>query len=293
MKKTDVIFIEDDPTVHEVLFDAAIQKGIFIHHFTNGEEGFNKLKSTHKIKGLILDGECYINKQSKTPEPKFLSEALRQLREIESQSDRLIPTVVFTGSPDQFRRFFGEENITIFSKGDGPNDMLTHLKKLINKSPDEIIRKKHPDVFAIFEKEYLSEKDEIKLLSIVKELNSNDKAQILNNIANVRPFLESIQTAMNKVDSNISPNNYSFNKFKKHLAGNLKYTPNERPQPTTEVYVGDYLSKLIDMTYSVSSIEGSHHSESLITKYTYNSLVNALLEILLWFGAWMDERSDA
>jgi hypothetical protein len=171
--------------------------------------------------------------------------------------------------------------------------MLTHLKKLINKSPDEIIRKKHPDVFAIFEKEYLSEKDEIKLLSIVKELNSNDKAQILNNIANVRPFLESIQTAMNKVDSNISPNNYSFNQFKKHLAGNLKYTPNERPQPTTEVYVGDYLSKLIDMTYSVSSIEGSHHSESLITKYTYNSLVNALLEILLWFGAWMDERSDA
>ena len=57
----------------------------------------------------------------------------------------------------------------------------------------------------IKDQEYLSEKDEIKLLSIVKELNSNDKAQILNNIANVRPFLESIQTAMNKVDSNISP----------------------------------------------------------------------------------------
>ena len=153
---------------------------------------------------------------------------------------------------------------------------------------------KYPaDGTVLGEVEYLSEKDEIKLLSIVKGLNSNDKAQILNNIANVRPFLESIQTAMNKVDSNISPNNYPFNKFKKHLAGNLIYTPNEKPQPTTKVYVDDYLSKLIDMAYSVSSIEGSHHSESLTSKYTYNSLVNALLEILLWFGKWMDEKNNA
>ena len=293
MKRTDVIFIEDDPTVYKVLYDVALQKGIYIHHFTNREEGLNKLKSTHKIKGLILDGECYEDKHSTVAKKTFLDGTLRELREIETQSDRLIPTVVFTGYPDFFKGFIDERYTTIFNKSNETNKMLDHLKKLINKSPDEKIRKAYSDIFSIFEKEYLSEKDEIKLLAIIKGLSSKDEAQMLNNIASVRPFLESIQSAMNKVDSNISPNGYSFNKFKKHLAGNLIYTPNEKPQPTTEVHVDDYLSKLIDMTYSVSSIEGSHHSESVPSKYTYNSLVNALLEILLWFGVWMDGRSNA
>lgn len=290
-KKYNVIFIEDDPTVFETLDTPSRRNGLVITHFTNGEEGFEALESSRKYKGLILDGSCFEKKEDEIPEDAFLYTAINRLKDIQNKQNRYIPTIVYTGYKPQFEKYIKDDEIKIYSKSDDSFTMLNDLKEKIKKTEEQQILIKYSDIFDFFDKGYLPEKDEMILLSLIKDFNTNDPTVIWRNIGNIRPIMESFQKSMNKVNPKVSPNNFSFNDFRKHLGGNRNYNKKLGYEvPTKTVYVEDYLYELIKMLYSITSIEGNHHSKNKLTKYSYNALVNGLLEVLVWFGNWMDDQ---
>jgi hypothetical protein len=299
MKRLDVILIDDKYDVFESLQLKAAMKGIILHHTDNGEEGFALYESSSKFKGIILDGQCYRNKEQISKgdkaEMKFLVWAIDKLKEYKLNGS-YIPAVAYTAHGDAYEPLIPGKLLDIYQKDQDTDQMLDRLRFLINTSEEQKLKIKFKDPFKVFEKGYLSKKSESTLIGMVKKYDSPKLEDINNFISSIRPFFEAIFTKINQTNTNkvYAPDEHfqyekiNINRLIKNLAG--KPTYENKHKPTSDVLAPKVVTTLMSNLYNLSNDDGAHFSEYQTDRYFFRSQLNALLEILVWFGRWMDEN---
>lgn len=298
MKRLDVILIDDKYDVFESLQLKAAMNGIILHHANNGEEGFALYESSSKFKGIILDGQCYQNKEQISKGDKaemdFLVWAIDKLKENEGNGN-YIPAVAYTAHGNAYEPIIPEKLLDIYQKDQDTDQMFDRLRFLINNSEEQRLKIKNKAPFQVFEKGYLSKKSEKTLIGMVKKYDSPKLEDINNFISSIRPFFEAIFTKINQTNKEYAPDQYflyekfNINKLINNLAGFPDYK--NKHKPTSEVLAPKVVTKLMSNLYNLSNDDGAHYSEYQTDRYFFRSQLNALLEILVWFGNWMDEQT--
>lgn len=259
-----ILLIDDEISACEGLAKLADEKyGIAIEYFHNHDEGFAELLKNPKYQALILDAKCLINKEQETESDDALDYALKKLADFEQKTGRYLPFAVNTGY-EYFAQFFAsglkERKARIFSKAKPKGELFEYLIAEINNAENTQIEKQYADVFEIFTKGYLDNDVKQNLLNILKNMSKVEIAEVRKNLALIRVTKENILQIL------------------------LTHTKFSQPNLI--------FSLSNDLIHKVASNYGSHNPKSkdiAPTKYTVISLVNALLEILLWFKTEMEK----
>ncbi|MFQ5750782.1 MAG: hypothetical protein ACE5HI_02195, partial [bacterium] len=207
-----------------------------------------------------------------------------------------------------------------------PKAVTDFVENKINKFEELVIKSEHRAVFDIFSKGHLDASFENDLLSVLKEINSQDPSIIKKNVSLLRQVFE--VGVLNKVVDVLRritdveeikeqiPKDYDYQKkYKNYVIGLLDdkeegnpkireiltflngTTEKKRPfKPFTREHISDSNYSLSNSFWKVSS-EIAHGGKSQNksvgykpTRYTLPILVNMLLDFLIWFGDFMDKH---
>jgi vacuolar-type H+-ATPase catalytic subunit A/Vma1 len=296
IKPINVIIIDDEKEYCMTLKNVAKEFGILLTDFQNLEDGFQVLEESYKYKGIILDGKCLLDPNQETPRDVFITQALRRLDRIQMMKERTIPAIINSAYIDDLEHMLPDD-IQRYDKGKNNKEMFQFLRAEINKTEEMQLINKYAEPYSIFESEYLDSNVERDFVVTIKHMNNNDSVSINNNLARMRTILEAIYKKMNQINKTVVPdhffegNNVYVRGILKHLSGNPEKNTSQKWVITSEVFQPRYIGKLVDSIYSVTSDEGSHHSENQPSRFTVISNVNSLCEIIIWFGKWMEEQT--
>ncbi len=169
---------------------------------------------------------------------------------------------------------------------------IGRLKDILNDFKRGNFRVKIKDVFAVFDQGLLSKDLEKEFVKTVSGMDNHNLTTIKDNFARIRRIQEGIYIALSKSSPDIIPikllkNDNGFLRMRpilKHLSGNWNY---ERGSHTTRQWQNGIIASYADSVYSIASDNGSHtpyeSPDYLPTKYTVQSSVYALCDLLLWF----------
>lgn len=253
----DIILIDDEKEYCATMKNESRYYGMRVTDFQNWEEGIREFLSDVRYKALILDAKCLIHQDDEKEDMNFLPYVLDKLREIEVNTNRHIPFVVSTGYFDNlvmFEKTLQERKAKIFSKTAPKKEMFEYLKSQIERSGEIQIEKEYADIFELFEKGHLDATFRSELMTLLKEMQTEDERKIADNFAAIRRIKETLMRV-------------------------VKEKKPDFKQPKM-VYEFSNLIKNVSSTY------GSHGDKKLdykSGKYAIISLTNALLEMLLWF----------
>lgn len=302
MKPIDILLIDDEKEYCASLKTNARNFGIRIFDYQNLEDGFKELEtSNYKYKALILDGNCLLTAKDEKETSKFLPAALEKLNEFEQRYERHIPCVVNTGYYDRFEIFtdvLKNRRAKMFQKSRPKEEMYTYLLEEISNTEVRKIEREYNDIFDIFRNNYLEDPIRDEMFDLLKNMHSSNTAKISKNLGAIRRVLESIYQALNKSESKIVPDScFKANKdlryweVSRYLSGNPAKSNSYKHTP--KYGFTKLIKDFSDTIYKVTSDNGSHNSyetKSLPKKYTVISVVNMLIEVLLWFKEVMDRE---
>lgn len=97
-KCIEVLWVEDNKSLHEIYPLQAETYGIDMVPFENWEDAFKQLTSDYnKWDAIVLDAKCKINKESADNAVKFLPEVFTALTLLSEKNKRIIPWYVLSG----------------------------------------------------------------------------------------------------------------------------------------------------------------------------------------------------
>lgn len=293
-----IILIDDDyEKFSKTFIQTAKAYGFIVTWFSNLKEGFNCLKKdkAKKYKALILDAECYVNREDKHNTDAFLGKAITQLPNI--SKERYLPTVINTAYSkkvltEPFKTLLKEQNISVFIKGKDGEALLDHLRDELANAPSFYIEQTYADVFTIFDKNYLAPDYKTSLITILLDGEKLDKRGAC--LAAMRKFLEVIfEKVANILERPEIFFNYGKVRYLK-VAKALREKRNDNLESNHETKKQIYNFESYHETfvknihYTASNYGGSHAGE-LPSLLVIKSLTYGLLELLTWFQKAMDE----
>lgn len=300
IKPLNVLYIEDEKQDYERLQMEANPYRILLTHETNLEEGIKTFreKGEKYFDGIILDALCLIRKEDNSPKKAHV---LKAWKEFHALAPSLLK-VIFTGETafaQNLHELLEESEVYIFNKGSGDDvsKMLTMFVDESRHKEDRIIATRFADVFEIFDKGFLDSSDRETLLECIKNMNSNEEARIKNTLSGIRRLQESIYRAINKVDSKMVPDEFLLNGktdyrgIQWHLRGQFN-RDTRKSEGEEYVPMGTNIDQFADSIYTVVSNYGSHKKFSEVSKYTLSTITFAILDLLLWFKGFVQERTE-
>ena len=298
-----VLFVDDNKEYGKLLKITAEEYDIDLECKTNLEEMINYLSiNKFNIGGIILDIKC--KKTPNSPEDEsFIGAALTFLQANEEL--KYIPRVILTGDKNGYFKSVGKifSDETLFHKDFQEFDKLfTCLKEKAEHLASLKLRDTYKDIFNIFEKDYLDIEIENHVFILLNNKDKNELTEIIKNLGLIRTIQEKILQTLNKKDKNVLPNNcFKLNKdlkfwdAHKHLSGNK--TKDNNYKPKTISYYSGIIETFSETIYKVSSDNGAHspyeNPDYYPTKYTDQSLTFALMDLLKWFEARMDNITNS
>ena len=291
-----VLLVDDDTEFANSLKRQAADYQIFIIHKTNFKDMEECLPvNIGKIACVILDLKCLIDPDSSAPREEFLSKAIRLL----DQKYPHLPRFVLTGDSA------GYDHVELYSPDEKrfkktQSDIISLFQEIHSLDVKEIrIRSRYSSVFSIFDLGIMPVETEGQLLELLSNQESEYYNDILDNLSKIRRIEESIFQTLNKKRPDILPSSsfkdngdISFWKVHNHLKGNP--TKESGHKATQEVYYSGPMDALSEMVYNVSSDHGAHtpyeNPDYRPTKYTIIASVNALLDLILWFGSMIKSK---
>jgi hypothetical protein len=245
----------------------------------NLEEGIDFITENARIKAVILDGHCFVQKnQKEPPSQNFVSNALLELAELKGSQERVLPFCVCTAHPADFEADL-EGIAPVFAKGQDHEAMFAFLKSQIKQLPQTRIREQHPLVFD--DLELLFDQDlEDELIRLIMLNSLQSEANAITLLTTTRRLLEAALAAMCRKMLNKDPE--SFAKGRGSYA--TPVTDALRQQGKVPLTV----LQLSQHTYSFCSRYGSHTSlrDDRGYKpglYAAERMVVSLLEVLSSF----------
>ena len=243
-----------------------------------------------------MDGKGQINESTKSDDDVHLINAIKRLNHMEN--DGLAPLyVILTGYIDQYK-FYEGIGIRVFRKGRDELEMLNFLKEKIKDSDEYKARYQFPDIFEIFDKNYLTPKHKGNFITIYKKLNGQHISEEESALTLIRRFLEGIYRKLNQVNCKIVPD-YLLNdegikvgEITTLIAGSPRYNKEKEifeVSSPEDCYMPLHIYYLAQCLQKVGSAIGAHdhHRDG---KYILKSQFYTLLEILIWFKTVVDQN---
>ena len=305
MQPIHVLLIDDEKDYCDSLKTNARISGILIADFQSLDEGLKELEKELKYKAIILDAKCMVDKSQSVDNFDFLPVALDRLKVFEQQYNLHLPFVVNTGyigekELSMVKRQIDERKGKIFSKTDTKDDLFNYLISEINILEITKFEKDFEKVIQVFEKGYLPNNMRNDLFKVFQKKDSSNPTDIKDNLSTIRRILDEIFSKISSSKPFVLPSaKNTFNKKVKHLSGNIQESPvgSGNYIPSTNKYQASTIEFLSTAIYRISSDFGSHavptisaRNQPMPTSMTVNSLVYAIMEIILWFTELMDNE---
>lgn len=282
-----VLIIDDDKAFVEELQRDANPHRIVLEHAMSLEEAVELMdeRGEKAFAGIILDVICLKGKDQKVPDESFLAMA----KEVFDRKAPGLPKVVLTAEPGHFKtlKSLYEGTLSVYLKGGGDLDqMFSFFSRESEKLEHLRIASRYPDVFAVFEKGFLEEKEEQELVACLQLMNSTDPVVIADNLARLRRLQEAVYLAMYRKDPTYIPPG----------AGVGEKSPFTNVIRHFKVLHLIEHNKIIEvasrLVYSIGSSHGTHVPVKpplyQPTRYTVRMTTYALLDLLLWFREIME-----
>jgi hypothetical protein len=208
-----------------------------------------------------------------------------------------LPLAILTGESDRIEEHKSTYKAAapVYLKGsDEVKEMLHYLKSEGNKIEENRVKDSHPQVFDIFNKGYLSSDVEQQLVDCLKKMKSRDYPTILNSLSCLRRIQEEIFIKLNQTKPDMVPDKYMTTSTvaRVDIKNAMGYLVNN-----DLVLRNSIIHKFADNTYEIITANGSHTPfagpEADVfykpTRYTVQSCIHAMIDLLLWFKSVMDE----
>ena len=275
-KVFNVLAIDDDLNVLESL--TSIAEGVNIKLL--GVQSLNEAQELIKNKretyfhGFILDIVCNVTKEQTAPDPSFLAEAIKYI----DKTFPGYPRRIITGHSGHYNgvpQYYKDEKFVEKADYEAVNSMFAELRQEMENLREQKIIAKYSDVFEILDLGLLGPDTASGLLETFKQMDNYNPTNIKDNLARVRRIFESVFIEISKRREDIITESL------------LKGPKNELIDNLVEAgHMDGIIQEFSYKVWKLTSSNGSHASyESLDyppTKYTVQSIVYALLDILLW-----------
>jgi ActR/RegA family two-component response regulator len=278
-----ILIVDDDAPYVEALHRLAHGRGVHLRHSVTLEDA-REIFSRHEqstISGVILDVVGLRDRGQKVPDNSFIIAASRYFADAAPH----LPVVVLTGEPDQYRNLkeLFRGTMGVYSKGRDEDEVLQFLLDEARKLDRIRCGIQHPEVFEVLRR-YLDEDAETELVNCLTDLDSRDPTVIRKNMGTLRRLQEKIYIALSKCEERYVPREYVEGEIK--IASAYKHLVERGHVERYKII--DRFSELI---FKVTSDHGAHVPYSVPkyqpTRYTVAALGNALMDLILWFGALM------
>jgi hypothetical protein len=285
-----LLIIDDDKSFVDELQRDANPYRIVLDHAMSLEEAVEMMdeRGEKTFAGIILDVICLKKKDQKIPDESFLARA----KEVFDRKAPNLPKVILTAEPGQFKTLkpLYEGTLSVYLKGGYDQDrMFTFFCKESEKLEHVRIVSQYPDVFEVFEKQYLGKNEEQELVACLKLMDSSDPVVIADNLARLRRLQEAIYLALYRKDPRYIPPGAGVGggSLFKHVIRHLKVMHLIEHGKIIEVASG--------LIHSIGSDHGTHvPSKAPLyepTRYTVKMTTFAILDLLLWFKAIMEAET--
>lgn len=284
-----VLMIDDDVHFAAALKNRARKYNVLIEMQYNFKDGFKALEDNQKYQAVILDGKAPMDAlQTKGTEAEnFVHESILKLREMELTHKRILPYCVHTAWYHQLEPGL-RNRVKIFDKKEtAVNDqameaMFEYLHQQVGDLENTKIKNQYAEIFEFAEK-HLDDEDNGFLLTLLTPASTYKREDLMNKLSFVRRLEESILNVFSKECLKIDP----------IMFGQGKETPGRAKDLIDHIknkkYAPLHISFLTYVIYSTQSIAINHKAPDSseyynypITKYTVETFINALLDIILW-----------
>jgi len=284
-----IIIVDDDQDFIRDFTNQAFAKSITVAP-ANSLEGLQKLlpKYAHKYAAVVLDIKCLLKDDQAKEDSSFIGSALTYL----NSTIPGFPRFILTGDESEFdslKRYHADENMFI-KKPDDQERLLEELLYCVQNAEPLRIKRENTEVFDAFERSLLPANKEITVINIIKRYVESDPANFRGIVGDIRETHEEIYKALNNRNKNVVPDRYINGNgsptftgdFYKYLLGN----PDHRNGflPTSTVYQDSTISSHTKFIHGACSeyLHGTSKTGYPISSYTIKSLINSLLEMIIW-----------
>ena len=289
----NVLLVDDDKDFAREIIRSAKSSEINIYHKTNFKDMVEFLNNLSRLLVcVILDVRCLLEPDQQVEKVDFLSKALAHL----DRQYKDLPRVILTADTEGYsnvKEYFPQEKL--FSKVE--SDIKSLFKFICSLDGEKIkIKNSFPQIFEIIDKSPLNDESKVQFIDLIKNSESTEYSQIVNNLGTIRRIQENIFQSINKTNKDIIPDvlfkenkDIKFWDIHKHLKGNVKEVNPREWKPTTKIYYSGIIEYFSETLYRVASDAGAHSpykkSDYKPTKFTVLSQLYALMDFIRWYGS--------
>lgn len=247
---------------------------------------------------IILDFKGQVDYNSKTTDPKHLNLATRWLAE-QNAIGKYFPFFIYTAHEVECKNYFADDYI-IYSKTLSFIDVIIDIKKNIYNTKNEKIKRKYKEFFLL---KNLDKIIEAKDIAVITDLLSNleDNKYEAENFNTIRKIFESILKKANRIDRKMLPDECIKENQNPNLTWSCRYLANKeltiKQKDGKQIIfkkgeheiANIHVSACIRLTSDLSSTI-SHHYKQPYTINAYRTCLFALLEFIIWFVEYVQEK---
>lgn len=284
-----IILVDDDNKFIQDFTNDAYAARIIVAA-KNSLDGLKQLLPAyaHKYAAVVLDIKGLLTDDQAKEDASFIASALKYL----DSTIPGFPRFILTGDESEFetlKRYYTEEKLFL-KKPDHQAQLLQDLQYCVQNAEPLRIKRENPEVFDAFTAGLLPASKEQTLLNIFRNAEESDPTKFRGIIGDIREMHEEIYKSIHRRNTSVVPaaninanGSPSFSgNFYKHLLGNPDHTNGYTP--TTTVYQDSTISSLTKLIHSACSeyLHGTSRTGYPINRYTIKSLINGLMELIIW-----------
>ena len=300
-----VLYIDDDIKT-DLISDAEFDN-IDLIPFESHEEGFNALMSDLSgFHAVVLDAKGKEHKSDLKLSLKGLKASRDKLIEL-NNSGHFIPYFIFTGQPDYMsNEMFLDSYGEFFIKGKDNQKLFDAIKKAVENKEEYIVQSEFKNIFEICNKHFDADtkKSLTRILLSLKKPNQVFDDELY--FTQIRIILENLFRKANKYgfldDKCIIQGKVNLTEASLYLAGEpTKYIGVRCAKSHFPKIIAAFVKDIIFITGAAShttdpkvkdNIDLQNYRKSINTPYLLYSLTFKLLDVLIWFDAYLAENPN-
>ena len=284
-----IILVDDDKKFIGNFTNDAYPAGITVAA-KNSLDGLKQLLPAfaHKYAAVVLDIKGLLTDDQAKEDASFIASALKYL----DSTIPGFPRFILTGDESEFeilKRYYTEEKLFL-KKPDHQAQLLQELQYCVQNAEPLRIKRENPEMFDAFTAGQLPANKEQTLLNIFSNAEEANPANFRGIIGDIREMHEEVYKSINSRNKAVIPDQFINGNgsptfipaLYRHLEGNLDR--NNNYTPTTQPYQDSTISSLTKLIHGACSeyLHGSSKTRYQISKYSIKSLINGLMELIIW-----------
>lgn len=301
-----ILVIDDDERYVDSLYRDGQRYGMVLRHAASLEEGRELFEGGEGrgFAGVILDVECLKRRSDETPDSSFIIAATKYFNE----KDPDLPLVALTGVQPLFERYLRdfEGSWKVYRKGRDEAVMFASLRGQALGLERVRLAALYPDVYRIVE-EHLGGDAVAEYIDCLAYINATSLPRIRGTLANMRALQEKLYLALHRAVPEMIPSRFMIFResgvvqqsvnvamILEWLKGNYD-SRSQQYQGMVYLHYRSTLYRFSEMVYRVTS-DGIHAIDENVavkpTRYTVQSVMFALMDLILWFRGVVEERRE-